>query len=189
MLEVVTLVRYLVIAAFVLAVLAAAGSWLVRTRRVSPFSALGRGMRRGSDWLVQPVETRLLRAGGNPVHAGWWLVVGTAVLGIVLIGAANWLARMGWQFGGAARGGPRAVVGLAFELAYDVVFFALVARVIASWFGRGRYTRWLRPAYWLTDWLIEPIRRVLPPLGMFDLSPLVAIVVLWVLRAVVFAVL
>jgi uncharacterized protein YggT (Ycf19 family) len=26
----------------------------------------------------------------------------------------------------------------------------------------------------LTDWIVDPIRRILPPLGMIDLSPLVA---------------
>ena len=52
-----------------------------------------------------------------------------------------------------------------------------------------RYSRWLRPAYWLTDWVVEPLRRVLPPFGMFDLSPLAAIFVLWILRAVIFAIL
>src|SRR5260370_23579631 len=34
----------------------------------------------------------------------------------------------------------------------------------------------------LTDWLVEPIRRVVPPIGMFDLSPILALVVLWFLR-------
>ena len=34
----------------------------------------------------------------------------------------------------------------------------------------------------LTDWLIEPIRRILPPLGMLDFSPLVAWLLLSLLR-------
>ena len=33
----------------------------------------------------------------------------------------------------------------------------------------------------LTDWLIEPIRRILPPVGMIDFSPLVA----WLLLSLV----
>ena len=183
------MVRYLVFALFAVAVAAAIGSWLVRTRRVSPFSPLGRGLRRGSDWLVKPVEARLLRTGGNPVHAGWWLVMGAAVAGIVLIGALTWLVQVGWHVGGAARAGPRAIIALVVDIAYNILFWAIFIRVIGSWLGVGPYTRWMRPVYWLTDWLIEPIRRALPAFGMFDLSPLVAIVVLWVVRAVVFALL
>jgi YggT family protein len=182
----VTVVRYAVFAAFVLAVLAAVGSWLVRTRRLSPFGSLGRGVRSFSDALVKPVEARMVRAGGNPVHAGWWLVVGVAVGGILLIGALEWLARVARQFGWAARGGPRHMIALAVELAYNIVFIALIARVIGSWLGVGRYSRWLRPAYWLTDWLVEPLRRVIPPIGMLDVTPLAAVLVLWVLRVIIF---
>jgi YggT family protein len=45
----------------------------------------------------------------------------------------------------------------------------------------------MRPFYALTDWLIEPIRRIVPPVGMFDLSPLVALIVLWGLKFILLA--
>ena len=66
---------------------------------------------------------------------------------------------------------------------------ALFIRVIASWLGGLRYTRWLRPVYALTDWLVIPIQRHMPPFGMLDLSPLVAYLVLMVLRWAAFQVL
>src|SRR5438105_15227528 len=68
--------RYVVFATFAASVLVALASWLVRTRRISPFGALGRTLRAASDPLIRPIEARLVRAGGNPVHAGWWLAVG-----------------------------------------------------------------------------------------------------------------
>src|SRR5437016_13274986 len=77
--------RYLVFAAFAASVLVALASWLVRTRRISPFGALGRTLRAASDPLIRPIEARLVRAGGNPVHAGWWLAVAVAVAGVVFI--------------------------------------------------------------------------------------------------------
>jgi YggT family protein len=83
---------------------------------------------------------------------------------------------------GTVSRGPRDLLALVFEIAYNVVFFALLARVILSWLGMGRYSKWMRPAYWLTDWLVEPIRRVLPPFGPLDWSPLVAVVALWIMR-------
>lgn len=33
-----------------------------------------------------------------------------------------------------------------------------------------------------TDWYLNIFRRMIPPLGMFDLSPIVAIIVLYILR-------
>src|SRR5207244_12533969 len=65
---------------------------------------------------------------------------------------------------------------------YSVLFAALLLRVIGSWFGLFRYSRWMRPAYAVTDWLVEPIRRLLPPMGALDWSPLVAWLVLWLLK-------
>jgi YggT family protein len=57
--------------------------------------------------------------------------------------------------------------------------------VIASWFGISPYRSWMRPVVALTDWIIEPIRRLLPPTGMIDFSPMIAWLVLWVARGLV----
>src|SRR5256886_9104023 len=46
--------RYVVFAAFAASVLVALASWLVRTRRISPFGALGRTLRAASDPLIRP---------------------------------------------------------------------------------------------------------------------------------------
>src|SRR2546428_820152 len=76
MLDLHTLARYAVVAVFTLSVVIAFAAWLVRARRVSPFGALGRALRAASDPLIRPVEARLVRLGGNPVNAGWWLESG-----------------------------------------------------------------------------------------------------------------
>jgi YggT family protein len=189
MVDLITVVRYGVFTLFAVALAAATASWLVRTERVSPFSPLGRGLKAFSDPVLKPVEARLFRAGGNPVHAGWWLVIGVAVVGIIGLSLFQWLLGVAGSLRWAAGRGVRGVIAMTVEIASGVVIFALFARVIMSWFGIGRYTRWMRPAYWLTDWLVEPIRRVLPPWGMFDWSPMVALVALWLLKAMILAVL
>jgi len=183
------LIRYAVIAVFVLAVLVAMASWLVRTRRVSPFGPVGRGLRQVTDPLLRPVEGRVVRAGGSPAHAGWWLVIGVAILGVLVVSLAEWLVHAWNSFTSAARGGPRVMIALVVEVAFDVLFLAVFVRAIASWLGAFRYSRWMRPIYWLTDWIVEPIRRLLPPTGAFDFSPVVALVVLYVLKLFVFRVL
>jgi len=176
--------RYFVFAAFAVSVLVALASWLVRTRRISPFGALGRTLRTASDPLIRPIEARLVRAGGNPVHAGWWLVVAVAVAGVLLITLWNWLVDTAVSVVAAYAGGPRAAIALAVDVVYRIIVVALWVRVLAGWFGYFRYSRWVRPAYALTDWLVEPIRRVLPPAGGFDWSPLAALLALWVLKRV-----
>jgi len=188
MLEIQTVARYVVIGVFAVSLAAALASWLVRTQRVSPFGPLGRALRAASEPLLGPIERRLVRSGGNPVQAGWWLVVGVAAIGVVVLSLLNWLAGTLYGAGAALAGGPRVALAFLIVAAYNVVFAALVVRVVASWFGRFRYTSWLRPAYVLTDWVVEPIRRLLPLGGALDWTPLAAWLALWVLKQVLLAI-
>src|SRR5205809_755860 len=96
------LARYAVFAAFSLSVLVAFASWLVRARRVSPFGALGRMLRAMSEPVIRPVEARLVRLGGNPVNAGWWLVVVVAVAGVVLLSPLDCAVRAPYGIAAAA---------------------------------------------------------------------------------------
>src|SRR5262245_28095067 len=182
--ENIPLLRYTVFGLVTLAALVGLGSWLVRTRRISPFGTLGRTLRAVTDPVIRPVEKRLVRMGGNPVHAGGWLVVVTAVAGIVVLSLSGWLLETFVVANAAASSGPRATFTLIIELIYKILFAALIIRVIATWFGMFAYSKWIRPCYILTDWLVEPIRRVLPPMGGWDLSPIVAVLVLSILRQI-----
>src|SRR5260370_37807616 len=159
------LARYVVFAAFAASALAALGSWLVRTRRVSPFGAVGRALRAVSDGVVRPVETRLLGAGGHCVHAGWWLVVGVAAVGVVLLALLDWAIGSLYHFSAAWSGGPRALLALLIGTAYAVVIMALAVRVVGGWVGLFRYARGVRPADALPDRLGVPGPRRGPPAG------------------------
>jgi YggT family protein len=58
-----------------------------------------------------------------------------------------------------------------------VLYLVLIfAGVILSWVGQNFRHPIVPLIYQLTDPVLAPIRRVLPPLGGFDLSPLVAII-------------
>jgi YggT family protein len=180
--------RWFVFTIFCAAVVVATASWVVRTRRISPFSALSRGLRSLSDPVLRPIEARVVRIGGDPTNAGWWLVIGVAVVGVVLLSLVDWVFGLVLQLAAAAGGGPRAVLRLGVVVVYNVFFIALLVRVLGSWFGAFRYSRWMRPAYALTDWVVAPLRRMLPPMGMFDLSPLAAWVVLWAIEQLLLSV-
>jgi YggT family protein len=163
--------------------------WAVRNRRIEPFGAWSRFMRRLSDPVLQPLERRIIRAGGNPQNAPLWL------LGIVIGGGLLLLSLTGWLIGTAAsvtmiaQGGPRIWVRVLVGALFTLLMMAILIRVIGSWFGVGPYNRWMRPVYALTNWVIDPIRRILPPFGMIDFSPMVAWLVLYVVRGFVMGVL
>jgi YggT family protein len=171
---VVDVLRWMTFAVFAASALAALGSWAVRTRRIAPHSGTGRAIRRLTDPVLHPMERMLIRRGSNPQNAGWWLVGAALVGGIVLISLARWLVLQGLRFGAAGSYGPRAVIALVIYYAGQLVIIALIVRVIGSWFGIGRFNRWMRPAYFLTDWIVQPLRKVIPPIGMIDITPIVA---------------
>jgi YggT family protein len=88
------------------------------------------------------------------------------------------------QGGGAVAVGllaGSAVVELV-DLAFNVFLYAIVIQAILSWITPDPY----HPLYSLLTDLVEPIlhpcRRLIPPLGGLDLSPLVALIGLQVLK-------
>ena len=177
--------RILVGAAFVLGVIVAVTHWLVREQKIAAFGAWARFVRGWSNPLLRPIEQRLVAAGGNPQHAPWWLLGVIVVAGLLLIELLRWL--FGFVVGTAMAfdAGPGGMAVWALSLVFRILMFALLVRVISSWFGAGRYNKWVRWSYQLTDWLVEPLRRVLPPFGMLDLSPLAAYFILYLLRSLV----
>jgi YggT family protein len=179
------LLRYLVFAAVALAVLGALAAMAVQRRVIDPFGPAARGIRRATDPLLHPFERRILRAGGNPQSAPWWLIGTTLVLGILGITAAQWIVGEALLLRSAAAGGSTTLFAVLVDWAFGLLMLALLVRVIGSWIGIGSSTWWMRPAHVATEWFLAPLRRVLPPFGPFDLSPLVAWFLLSLLRGAV----
>lgn len=179
------LTRGVVVAALAYASLVALTHWAVRSRRINPFGAWPRLMRRVSDPVLLPLERRVIRAGGTPQNAPLWLLGIVIAGGLILLSLTDWLVGVGATLTALAYEGPRALIRFLVGGILTLIMAAIFVRVIASWFGISPYRRWMRPVVWLTDWIIEPIRRILPPLGMVDFSPMVAWLVLWVVRGFV----
>jgi YggT family protein len=181
--------RLVIVGAAALTAVVALTNWAVVRGYLQPFGAWPRFVRGASDPLLRPIERRLIGAGGNPQSAPWWL------FGIVLLGGLATLAITRWVVGTIVnlsylgQAGPMGIIRLLVNWTFQLLMVALFVRVIASWLGGLRYARWLRPVYVLTDWLVIPIQRRMPPVGMLDLSPLVAYLILMVLRWAVFQVL
>ena len=63
----------------------------------------------------------------------------------------------------------------------QVLGFAIFARSIISWFPIDKNGPVFQALAAITDPILEPLRKVIPPLGMLDISPMVAMVVLFLL--------
>jgi YggT family protein len=169
----------------VLALAAVAGAvcvvdWAVRTRRLSPFGGVARFFRARVDPLMLPVERAILRSGGRPSTAPWWSLVTVVVGGILLISLLGLIGGLLSQVMFVSQD-PRQVPGLLLSWGFAILKLALVVRVISSWLPVSPYSKWIRWSYVLTEWMLAPLRRVIPRIGVVDITPIVA----WLLLNIV----
>lgn len=85
-------------------------------------------------------------------------------------------------------GNVKATIGyILYGLLSLFVLFILI-RFISAWFVFSRNT-FLGFVKRVTDPVILPAQRMIPPVGMFDLSAMVVLILIWILQAIVMAVL
>jgi YggT family protein len=71
------------------------------------------------------------------------------------------------------------------DLLINLFFMLLLARVLLPIFGIRPYHPVMQWVYRLTEPVLAPIRSFLPQRGMLDFSPMVAILILYVLQTIV----
>jgi YggT family protein len=72
---------------------------------------------------------------------------------------------------------------------FTVFIIVIFIRILLSFLPMAPRSRWSRALYDFfhqsTEWFLGFFRRLIPPLGMFDLSPIVALLVLYIFRELV----
>ncbi|MFD1360262.1 YggT family protein [Lentibacillus salinarum] len=67
-------------------------------------------------------------------------------------------------------------------LALELYSFALIIYIFMSWFPGARESSFGVFLAKICEPYLEPFRRIIPPIGMIDISPIVAIFVLYFAR-------
>ena len=65
-----------------------------------------------------------------------------------------------------------------------ILTYAIIVRAILSWFVRSRQNLIFVILDDITEPVLAPLRRIIPRFGMFDLSPLAAIVILYIITLI-----
>jgi YggT family protein len=177
--------RVIVVGALAYAMAVFGTTWAVRNKRIKPFGPWPRLVRRASDPILRPLEQRVVRMGGNPQDASLWLIGMVIAGGLIFLSLVHWLIATAATMAAMGPLGTREWARLAVSSVFSVFMIALFVRVIGSWLGLSEYNGVMRVVATLTEWLIDPIRRFLPPTGMIDFSPMVAWLLLWVARGIV----
>src|SRR5215471_4189519 len=156
--------------------------WAVRTRRISPFNRIARFFRGRIEPAMAPVERVVVRAGGVPSAAPLWTLATVVVGGILLVTLLQIIGGVLEQIVfGVANPDPRSLVMLGLSWVFSILKLALLVRVISGWLPISPHSKWIRWSYVLTEWMLRPLRRLIPLIGMFDITPIVA----WILLSIV----
>jgi YggT family protein len=71
------------------------------------------------------------------------------------------------------------------NIVFTIYGYLLLARIILSWLRVDYNNPWIRLLVRVTEPFLAPFRTLIPPLGGIDFSPIVAFVVLNMLRRVI----
>lgn len=180
------LITWAVVAIIVVMILIMVLRLVADAAAVNPFGFIGRTSRRLSDSFIGPVRRGLMGFGVDPKYSP--LVV---ILIVILLG---WFAL---QLSDTLKFTINGLI-LSFRLAAPVkalgfILYGLVStyillvfvRIIFSWGMVSYSNRLMRFLVNATEPLLGPLRRIIPPLGVIDISPIVAFIILWLLQSAI----
>ena len=72
------------------------------------------------------------------------------------------------------------------DFVFSAYYIILAVRALLPWVDQNKSNPLARPVYFMTDWLLAPVRAALPPqkIGL-DVSPFIMIFLLWLLQRLI----
>ncbi len=148
--------------------------WMVRTRRINPFGAFAGFLRSNIRPFMAPVERRIMRTGVHPSAAPWWTLVFVALAGIVALSLLGFVREQVAIAATMLNGGASGVYRLALLWTIGLLQLALIVRVLLSWVRPSPFAWYVRWSYALTEWMLHPLRGIIPLVMRVDITPIVA---------------
>jgi len=153
---------------------------------LNPFAWASRTIRRLTDGLVIPVRGSLRGFGADPKFAPLVVILISILLGYFVL---QLLATIAQTVAGVIEstrlGAFFWVLGFILLGFLSIYSLLILVRVIFSWAMLSYSNRLMRFLIDVTEPLLGPLRRVVPMLGRFDISPIVAFLLLWLLQSAV----
>jgi len=153
---------------------------------LNPFAWTSRTVRRLTDGFVMPVRGGLRQVGVDPKFAPLVVILVVIVLGYFIAQLARTIGgTIVGVWDSVTHGAVITAVGHIIYGLLSVYLILIIARVVFSWGQISYRNRVMRFLVNVTEPLLGPLRRMLPPLGWIDISPLVATLIILFLRAAV----
>lgn len=184
--DLISLVAWYIVAGAVLGIiLLVIARLIVIYADVNPFNRTAMMIRQLSDPLVNPVRGFLLSYRLDPKLAPFVTILIAILIGwfiLQLVGSIVFTVR--GIVTSVQIGSITSLVGYILFGALALYSLMIIARVIFSW-GVTYGHPFMRFLIRWTDPVLIPFRRLIPPLGMFDVSPIVVLIILQVFQAVI----
>lgn len=153
---------------------------------LNPFGWASRTIRRLSDGLVVPVRGGLRGFGADPKFAPLVVILISILLGYFVLQLVATIAQtVAGVIDSSRLGAFFWVLGFILLGFLSIYSLLILVRVIISWAMLSYSNRLMRFLIDVTEPLLGPLRRVVPMLGRFDISPIVAFLLLWLLQSAV----
>uniref|UniRef100_A0A7V4JPA2 YggT family protein n=1 Tax=Thermodesulfobacterium geofontis TaxID=1295609 RepID=A0A7V4JPA2_9BACT len=68
------------------------------------------------------------------------------------------------------------------DLLLTIYIWIIIARAIISWVNPSPYHPLVRFLYRVTEPVLAPIRKIIPPIGGIDISPIIVIFIIFVIQ-------
>ncbi len=153
---------------------------------LNPFSWSARTIRRLTDSIIDPVRRALMGFGVDPKYSPLVTILLAILVGwfaLQLVASiANTVAGIIVSVQAAA---PVATIGYVLYGLVSFYILLIFIRIIFSWGMVSYRNRIMRLLVDATDPMLGPLRRIVPPLGSFDISPIVAFIILWLFQAAI----
>lgn len=183
------IIQYAVAGMVIAVVLLMLARLLLNYADLNPFGRPVMFVRRLSDPLVNPVRRALLQFGFGPnvaplvtillfILVGWFALMLTESL-------LDTAAGIVYSFSGQTRGALIAIFGYVLYGLLGLYSLLIFIRIIFSWGAISHHNPVMRFLANATDPLLLPLRRIIPTLGMFDISPIVAFIIIWLFQAAI----
>ena len=86
---------------------------------------------------------------------------------------------------GTGGGAVNPLVADIFKAFLYILIAAMIARAVLSWIPISRSNPFVQLIQQITDPLIDPVRRYMPRTGRIDLSPMLVVILLWLMIIVI----
>jgi YggT family protein len=153
---------------------------------LNPFGFVSITLRRLTEPLIAPIKRILINLSVDSKYAPLVTILIAILLGWFVL---QLVANVANTIAGVLLSSQRAALAplVGYVLYGMLAFYSLLIfiRIIFSWVMVSYSNRVMRFLVNTTEPLMGPLRRIVPPVGRFDISPIVAFIIIWIFQAAV----